>query len=289
MVIPTSFVQVFGDYAESAMAFQLNGPEGPVTNYLTDPDFSADWPATLRMPDGRYIFAWSKFVYNFQTAVQNANIAFSLHNADGSLDLPVTQLTNNTGTNETYDFQPAVAVTANGNIGITWRRVQYDNTGLSNYNLYFAVLDETGTIISGPTNLTNDDQYDNFDNLDVPHIFSPAIAGTDDNRFVLSWEDYRTDGVSTFGSNVWYATYDSNGASILDPVALTSDNQSFAPVLNSLSGANDPDLGFVRVFASHSTICDLRSHHRLWRDRQRCHSDRHRLYERTLPRCSPPA
>jgi hypothetical protein len=214
------------------MAFQRNGPEGSTTNYVTDDNYFANGLATLRMPDGRYIYAWRKPDGNFPDS--HSNIEFTLLNADGSFDLPVTQLTNNAGTGQTYDYSPAVAVTPNGNIGITWYRWIVDNnTGLFNYNIYFAVLDDTGTLLSGPTNLTNNDLYDNFNNPDVPHFFSPAIAGTDDNRFVLSWEDARTD-----GNKIWYTTHDSNGANIFAPVALTNDNYNERPILNPLSGGN---------------------------------------------------
>lgn len=232
MVIPTSFVQVFEEYTNAAMAFQVNGPEGSTTNYVTDDNYFANGLATLRMPDGRYIYAWRKPDGNYPDS--HSNIEFSLLNADGSFDLPVTQLTNNVGTGQTYDYSPAVAVTPNGNIGITWYRWIVDNnTGMFNYNMYFAVLDNTGILLYGPSNLTNNDLYDNFNNPDVPHFFSPAIAGTDDNRFVLSWEDARTDGIK-----IWYTTHDSNGANIFAPVALTNDNYNERPILNPLSGGH---------------------------------------------------
>jgi hypothetical protein len=132
-----------------------------------------------------------------------------------------------------------VAVTPNGNIGITWYRWIVDNnTGLYNYNIYFAVLSNTGTVLLGPSNLTNNDQYDSFDNLAVPHFFSPSIAGTDDNRFILSWQNYQTDGNTIFNNNIWYTTHDSNGAGIFAPTPLTNDDRSNTPILDTLSNGN---------------------------------------------------
>lgn len=234
MVISSAFVQVFEDYANAAMAFQINGPEGPTTNFVTDDFYFANGLATMQMPDGRYIYAWRKPAGNFPDS--HSNIEFTLLNADGSFSLPVTQLTNNVGTGQTYDYDPAVAVAPNGNIAFTWRRWIVDNnTGQSNYNMFFAIISHTGTVLYGPTNLTNNNLWDNFDNLDVPHFFDPAIAATDDERFVVSWQEYRTDGISVNDSDIWYAVREFDGAPILGPTALTSNHFSFTPILNPLT------------------------------------------------------
>jgi hypothetical protein len=42
--------------------------------------------------------------------------------------------------------------------------------------------------------------------------------------------------VPSYARNIWYATYDTAGASVFPPAALTSDNGSWDPILNSLTG-----------------------------------------------------
>ena len=153
--------------------------------------------------------------------------------------MPVAKLTNNAGTGQTYDYDPSVAVTPNGTIGVFLRRWLVDNsTGLYNYNIYFASMSSTGALLSGPVNITNNNLWDDFDNIDVPHFFSPTIAGTGDNRFVLSWQDYRTNGASIFNSNIWYSTLEPSEVAVFAPSQLPISGYSYAPILNPSKEGN---------------------------------------------------
>ncbi len=237
MVISAPFVQVLEDYENAANAFQINGPAGPSTSYVTDDFYFANGLATMRLPDGRYIYAWRKPQGNLPDS--HSNIEFTILQEDGSFSLPVTQLTNNLGSQRTYDYDPAVAVAPNGNIAFTWRRWVVDNnTQQSNFNMFFAMISDTGMMLYSPTNITNNNLWDDFDNLDVPHFFNPAIAATSDNRFVLSWEDYRTDSGIVSGSDIWIAVRHFDGNEVTAPVAFTTNSRSFDPVLNPLTGDN---------------------------------------------------
>lgn len=233
MAVPSAFVQVLEDYENAAMAFEIHGPGGSSTNDVTDDNYFANGIATMPLENGGYIYAWRKPRFSLNPY---SDIEFTFLNADGSLSLPVTQLTNNIGTGETYDYDPAVAVAPNGTIGVTWRRWIVDtNTREYNFNIYFAIISDSGTVFYGPINLTNNNLWSNFDNLDVPHFFHPAIAATDDERFVVSWQEYRTNGSNINHSDIWYAVREFDGAQVLAPTALTSNNFSFTPILNPLT------------------------------------------------------
>lgn len=230
MAISAPFALVLEDYENAAMAFQINGPEGPTTSYVTDDFYFANGLVTMQLPDGRYVYAWRKPAGNFPDS--HSNIEFTLLNADGSISLPVTQLTNNVGTGQTYDYEPAVAVAPNGNIGFIWYRWIVDNnSGQYNYNIFFAMVSNTGALLYGPTNITNNNLWDNFDNADVPHFFNPAIAASGDNRFVLSWRDYRTD----FGNTIWYSTRNTDGTDLFAPTEFATGS-SYGLILNPLTG-----------------------------------------------------
>src|SRR5512143_2928187 len=54
-----AFAQAFA-YPGDAAVFQLNGPDGSVTNGVTPDFYNVDGLAMMRMPDGRYIYAWRK-------------------------------------------------------------------------------------------------------------------------------------------------------------------------------------------------------------------------------------
>ena len=235
MVIPAPFVHVFEDYVDAANVFRVNQPDGLLFNYVTDNLYYANGLATINLPDGRYLYTWRKPDGDYPNSFSDIEFTFVSH--DGTTNTPISKLTSNTGMGQTYDYSPAVAVAPDGTIGVTWYRWLVDNTtGQSNYNIYFATLSSTGTLLYGPINVTNNNAWDNFDDVNVPHFFSPSIASTDDNRFVLSWNEYQTDGENTYINNIWYATRSSDGTSVFDPTALTSDNSSYSPVLNSLSG-----------------------------------------------------
>jgi len=138
---------------------------------------------------------------------------------------------------------------------IWYRWLSNSSTNLLNYNVYFATISSAGSLLSGPINITNNLLSDRFNDINVPHYFSPAIAATADNRFVLSWQDYRTDGRSIFVNNIWYSTIDPNGVTVLAPTALTSDGSSFNPILNSTAG-NNSILSWVTDRIPHFAIID---------------------------------
>ncbi|NTU54702.1 MAG: hypothetical protein HGA79_00450 [Anaerolineales bacterium] len=237
MAIPTSFAHVFEDYTNAAMAFRVNQPESTLTNYVTDDFYFANGPATIGLPDGRYLYAWRKPDGNFSDA--HSDIEFTFLSNDGSTSTPVAKLTNNVGTGQTYDYDPSVAVTPNGTIGVLWRRWLVDNsTGLYNYNIFFASMSNTGALLSGPVNITNNNLWDNLDDINVPHYFSPSIAGTGDNRFVLSWQDYRTNGTNIFNSYIWFSTLEPSGVAVFAPAQLPIFGYSYAPILNPSKEGN---------------------------------------------------
>lgn len=187
MVIPSDFVQVLEDYTDASNVFMVNSPDGSISNHVTSDFYYANGLATASLPDGRYIYTWRKPDGNFPNSF--SDIEFTLLEHDGiGISLPITKLTSNIGTGQTYDYSPAVAAAPDGTIGVVWYRWLVDiSTNLLNYNVYFATISSTGSLISGPVNITNNFLTDRFNNINVPHYFSPAIAATADNRFVLSW------------------------------------------------------------------------------------------------------
>ena len=239
MVIPTSFAQVFEDYEDAAMAFRISQPESTLTNYVTNDFHYGDAPATIGLPDGTYMYIWHRT--NNPNGFTYSDIEFTFVSGDGTTSTPVEKLTNNVNNRLTMDFVPAVAVTPDGTIGVLWYRFLADNpngTFVYNFNIYFAALSATGSLLSGPTNVTNNTLWDDYDNLDVPHFYNPAIAATNDNRFVLGWEDQRTDGAGTFFTNIWYSILDTAGTNVFAPILTSNFQSSYDPYLNTLNDGN---------------------------------------------------
>lgn len=125
-----------------------------------------------------------------------SEIWFTLLDRSGNILELESKLTNHSG-EELYhrDSSPTVVTAPNGKIGIAWSRTTYDvTTDLSNSNVYYAILDEAGDIITPATNITNNLEWvDTF-----PYYRDVVITATQDNRFVLAWERQSTvDGIFT--------------------------------------------------------------------------------------------
>jgi hypothetical protein len=127
-------------------------------------------------PDGNFVYAWTKgrcLDNNCNTYV--SEIEYALLDRYGNTVRPVSKLTDHTGaTMDTYDY-PAVAVAPNGRIGVLWYRYLWNgSTGKSNYNIWFAILDASGNRVYGPVNLTNNNAWGTWSDLNVPRFLLPA-------------------------------------------------------------------------------------------------------------------
>jgi len=122
----------------------------------------------------------------------------------------------------TYDRSPAMAVAPNGRIGMLWYRSLYD-AGNYNENVYFTVLDSTGEIVYGPLNLTDNTGWSPGGTPDAPLFYSPRIAATDDNRYVLVWEKRYSPTPGNPIYDVYYAVRDPQGDPIQAIAQFTTD------------------------------------------------------------------
>jgi hypothetical protein len=157
--------------------------------------------------------------------VSYTNLDVARLNRYGALLKEPSYLTDNDAASTPYwqinDKSPAVALAANGRVGIAWVREIISNTALlptdkRNYNIYFTVL-EAGSSqapMFTPINITGNTSWrGGSDIYNTPYFNNPRISVTSDGRFVLSWSDERTL-VSGQQGNILMAIYDSNGSVI---------------------------------------------------------------------------
>jgi len=234
--IPAPFAQIYSDSADGAMSLDLIRPNAQVVKKVTADGHDGYNLAVTAVPNGNFIYLWTK--YRGLGSVYVYEIEYTLLDHYGNTVRAVSKLADHSGaTMTTRDSSPSVAVAPNGSIGVAWFRYLYNSaTSQFNYNIYFATLDGSGNLITGPTNVTNNTVWGTDTDLNIPGLYYPTITASDDNRFIISWEDFREIGVSSWQSNIWYATRDTAGASVFPPTALTSDNISYVPVINSLTG-----------------------------------------------------
>jgi len=240
--VPAPFAQVYRDNADGAMSLDLVQPDTQVVKKVTSDWHYGYYPAVAEMPDS-FAYFWTK--YDWTGSVGTYEIEYTLLNRYGQTVRGVSKLTNHTGaTVNTYDYNPAVAVAPNGNIGVLWYRYLYDySTGTSRYlyNIYFAILDNSGNLTYGPVNLTNNSDWYQYNPVtyNVPCFYDPRIAATGDNRFVLAWESQQqqSDGWLT---DIYYAVRDTNGGGVKRVTKFTNGvaggNGYYYPTLTALNG-----------------------------------------------------
>jgi hypothetical protein len=220
--VPTRFGLISMDYADHEIDLSLFQPAGR-TEITLSPDNHYGYDlAVTNTPDGGFFSAWTRGRY-IEDNVYVREIVYSVANKYGEVVLPAVKLTRHNNVSiSTYDIDPAIAVAPDGKIGLLWYRYLYNrNTGLSNYNVYFAVLSPNGTLISGPVNLTGNTSWGYYNTDNVPKFFYPSLAVTGDNHFVYTWEKSVYQGGEE-ARNIFYGVRNSNGAQIRGVTALTN-------------------------------------------------------------------
>ena len=232
--VPAGFANVFQDNADGSMSFMTVDSNQTNLSKVTTDNYFGYFPAVVSLPNGTYLYAWSKVSFNASNVWRD--VEYVVLDRSRNIILPLTKLTNNSSTTiYTEDYLPSFAVAPNGTIGAVWYRyIENPSTNQVNYNIYFAILNSSGNLLMGPTNITNNTIWGS--RSEVPRFYSPTIAASDDSRFIIGWE-YRRPGMMGGDVNdIWYAIRSSTGTSVFPPTALTSYGWSWEPVLNSLTG-----------------------------------------------------
>ena len=145
--------------------------------------------AIAQLTGATYFYVW--WHAQWVAPVPHSYLEFTIVDNTGSPIVPATRLTDNEAvTTETYDIQPAVAVTPDGHIGILWNRQVYNSDRSKlNQNVFFMVLDAAGGLVWGPTNMTQNSVWGNSGDLNWPGYAKFQVSPTGDNHFLLAWQD----------------------------------------------------------------------------------------------------
>ena len=183
-------------------------------------------------PKADFIYAWYKGrCLDINCSIYTGEIEYTLLNKYGETMKAVTKLTDNSGaTMTTYDESPAVAVSPDGHIGIMWYHYIWNSSNSQfNYNIYFAILDASGSLVFGPTNLTNNAVWGISNALNVPRFYNPQITATGNNRFALAWQKmyYGSPTVDCTSycsvNDIYYAVRDAGGGIVKGITQFTFD------------------------------------------------------------------
>jgi len=238
--IPAPFAQVYRDNADGAMSLYLVQPIVQAVKKATSDRYYGYDMAVAEMPDS-FAYFWDRGrCLDGSCNVYVYEIEYTLLDRYGQTVRGVSKLTNHSGaTMNTYDYDPAVAVAPNGRLGVVWYRYLYNsNTEQSNYNIWFALLDAAGNVVVPPTNLTNNNTWGTWNDYNVPRFYSPRIAATGDNRFVLAWERYEMESGGWL-EDIYYAVRDTHGSAIKGATKFTNgvagSRYYYDPTLAALS------------------------------------------------------
>jgi hypothetical protein len=169
-----------------------------------------------------YVYIWDLYSY-FGTSSRE-HIEYALLDKNGNVTRSPSLLTdNNTPPYYAYDYYPAVDVAPNGRIGVTWMRELWNtSTGKSLFNVYFTILDSSGSMLFTPVNLTNNSVWGSYSDLNVPRFYRNQIAATSDNRFMIAWEGEHQESAG-YVEDLYYLVRDSNNVSIKGLIKYTND------------------------------------------------------------------
>jgi hypothetical protein len=220
--VPAPFAQAYnqGVYLVRPEGQKSSGSPGQGYNY-----------SIAETPQGRFVYAWNDSrCQDTNCNVQLDEIWYTIFDRQGLQTRPAGKLVDLSGaTIDTFDSDPTVSVAPDGSIGVAWYRWMVDSNGKRNTNIYYAILDSTGNLATGPVNLTNNAVWAEFNALNVTWYYSPVIAATSDNHFFLAWEQDSKVSSTDNVDNIAYAIITTTNAQVKAPTLLTSDSPGSHP------------------------------------------------------------
>ena len=234
------FAQVFRDDLDGAISLYLAQPNGQAIKKLTGATQGGFYPIVAETPSGGFVAMWY---------VSGSGLRYALTNRYGDVVKPLTKLSDYSGAAlQTSDTDPAVAVAPDGRIGVLWRHAISTATFETNSNIYFAILDPLGSVLSGPVDLTHNTLWGQNSSLGVPQFSSPHIAALENGSFAVAWGQMILEAPTgacaqnCSVTDVYYAILGENGTEIKPMTRAThdtpgTDNAYFYPTLTPLSGS----------------------------------------------------
>jgi len=177
-----------------------------------------------------YVYIWNN-LYGINNVFFN-ELEYTLTNKSGQRITNIKKLTDHSSaTYETWDTEPAVDVSPNGNIGVSWAQRMRQEDGSELYNVYLAILDSDGQPITNTINLTDNATWrapGGQPGFDAPLFRSPSVAATGDNHFFVAWEKsvvtYTEQVTQTYTlDDVYYAILASDGISVTDAINISNN------------------------------------------------------------------
>lgn len=233
-VIPAPFAQVFTDMGTEAMYAELIEPGQRTLVSAAPAGTDGSEAALAATPDQNLVYAWVE-----------GGTCFTILDKHGATLTPRTCLTDLSGApSYTWEAYPAVNVAPDGKIGLLWLR-QYFNYYVSPFtvtaNLFFAVLNPTGSLAYGPVNLTNNTTPTPWNGGGRLYYKNVSLSALGASRFALAWEQETMPSGSQYLNDIYYSVRTTAGAEVTPATRLTNDTPTsldgyLMPSLTALTG-----------------------------------------------------
>ncbi len=178
--------------------------------------------AVATAPGGNIVQVWNQGRLNGNNQWVN-ELYYAVLDRFGNSVQAATKLTDlSVATVQAFDANPAIAIAPNGNIAIVWYRDLWDSSNsTNNYNIYYMIINRSGSVVMTATNLTNNTQWGSWNTPNVPSFYSLSVAVAANSRFVLVWQPDIYNG-SSWQDTIWYAVLDSEGGTIKPPTQFST-------------------------------------------------------------------
>lgn len=227
---PARFAEAYSDRSNGAMSLYFMDENGRTSVNVSATGTNGYSPSLAMKPGGGFVYLWdADRCIGSCTTLTLTELYYTLLDHAGGTSKAITKLTDLTGSAVTAaDRSPAVAVTPDGHIGILWlREVKYSSTKYVD-NIVLTILDAAGNTVLAPYPLTY-----NVATGTTPYLWTPQIAATSDNRFVVAWGQ-----AAAPVGDVWYAVFDSVGGIVLGGTKITTDGNNILHSANRTAANN---------------------------------------------------
>ncbi len=234
--VPAPFAGVFMDDNDGAISLDLIRKTDQTLVKTTADGINGEESSIVETENG-FATVWSVYSSNGSRTIME--LYYQLTDKAGvPLGSPQRLIDNSTALYDTTDSQPAIDVAPDGRIAIFWRRNLENASGQNNTNLYLAILNENGSLLYAPTNITNYSTYGTY--LDVGFISfdQPSMTATLDNHFVMVWT-ITTVGENWNTSEISIAVCNTYNSILKSPTVISTTGGETNPTVESFTLRND--------------------------------------------------
>jgi hypothetical protein len=241
LAIPAPFAQTYYDLYNGELKLDLIFPEGQSTIDVTSTiQFQID-PIVAETPENNFITIWREESLLGDTWTDN--LYYEIADKFGNTIRPKSILKTPISTEfPSYPSSPVVSIAPNGNSMIAWTetRTNYD-MNISCVDIWYTILNPSGTIITGPINLTNKTSCATSNWI---RLEPSAITASPNNNFMISWDDMkRISGTEyLFLEEVLYSIIQSNGTIVKPPTKINDGVAGSLYYVNSYVSAFNENL-----------------------------------------------